>query len=91
MPDPGTCLRRLFPQVRWWHRLPYSFHESPRYITATSSLFHAGKAEEMPKKGRDLIKTVCTPTNNHHFGIFGQVESCNAFLPSLGLIVLTIV
>ena len=61
------------------------------YVTATCRLFLTGKADETPKKCRDLIKTVRTLTNDHKFSCFGQVESCTAFLLSLGLIVLMIV
>ena len=60
----------------YFHRF-YMFHsflEFPRYVTATCALFLAGKAEETPKKCRDLIKTVRGLTNDHQFGTFGQVS-----------------
>ena len=59
----------------YFHRF-YMFHsflEFPRYVTATCALFLAGKAEETPKKCRDLIKTVRGLTNDQQFGTFGQV------------------
>ena len=58
----------------YFHRF-YMFHsflEFPRYVTATCALFLAGKAEETPKKCRDLIKTVRGLTNDQQFGTFGQ-------------------
>ena len=61
----------------YFHRF-YMFHtflEFPRYVTATCALFLAGKAEETPKKCRDLIKTVRGLTNDQQFGTFGQVRS----------------
>merc|ERR1719296_137733 len=50
----------------------HSFQEFPRYVTATCGLFLAGKAEETPKKCRDLIKTVRTLTNDAQFSSFKQ-------------------
>ena len=38
---------------------------------ATCCLFLAGKAEETPKKCRDLIRTVRELTNNRQFATFG--------------------
>ncbi len=38
---------------------------------ATCCLFLAGKAEETPKKCRDLIRTVRQLTNDHQFAAFG--------------------
>ena len=35
-----------------------------RYVTSTCCLFLAGKAEETPKKCRDLVKTVRQLTND---------------------------
>lgn len=43
----------------------------PKYVVATCCLFLAGKAEETPKKCRDIIKTVKTLTNEKQFGTFG--------------------
>ena len=57
----------------YFHRF-YMFHsflEFPRYVTATCTLFLSGKAEETPKKCRDLIKTVRSLTNDHQFSQFG--------------------
>ena len=42
-------------------------------MTATCALFLAGKAEETPKKGRDIIKTVKELLNPNQFSTFGQV------------------
>ena len=49
----------------------HSFLEFPRYVTATCTLFLSGKAEETPKKCRDLIKTVRSLTNDQQFSQFG--------------------
>ena len=60
----------------YFHRF-YMFHsflEFPRYVNATCALFLAGKAEETPKKCRDLIKTVRSLTNDHQFSFFGVVS-----------------
>jgi tryptophan synthase alpha subunit len=38
---------------------------------ATCCLFLAGKAEETPKKCKDLIRTVRTLTNDRQFATFG--------------------
>jgi len=57
----------------YFHRF-YMFHsflEFPRYVSATCTLFLAGKAEETPKKCRDLIKTVRSLTNDNQFSTFG--------------------
>ena len=46
----------------YFHRF-YMFHafqEFPRYVVATCCLFLAGKAEETPKKCRDIWKCVCS-------------------------------
>jgi len=40
-------------------------------VSATCTLFLAGKAEETPKKCRDLIKTVRSLTNDNQFSTFG--------------------
>jgi len=58
----------------YFHRF-YMFHsflEFPRYVTATCTLFLAGKCEETPKKCRDIIKTVKELLNYHQFNTFGQ-------------------
>ena len=44
----------------------------PRYVTAACALFLAGKAEETPKKCRDIIKNVKELLNSHQFSTFGQ-------------------
>ena len=43
-------------------------------VTATCALFLAGKAEETPKKCRDIIKSVKELLNSHQFSTFGQVS-----------------
>jgi len=58
----------------YFHRF-YMFHsfvEFNRYVTATCALFLAGKAEETPKKCRDIIKTTKELLNFHQFSSFGQ-------------------
>ena len=40
-------------------------------MVATCCLFLAGKAEETPKKCKDLIRTVRTLTNDTQFATFG--------------------
>jgi len=58
----------------YFHRfyMEHSFQEFPRYVTATCVLFLAGKAEETPKKCKDLIRTVRTLTNDAQFSSFKQ-------------------
>jgi len=58
----------------YFHRF-YMFHsflEFSRYVTATCTLFLAGKAEETPKKCRDIMKTVKELLNLQQFSSFGQ-------------------
>ena len=40
-------------------------------VVATCCLFLAGKAEETPKKCKDLIRTVRSLTNDAQFATFG--------------------
>ena len=57
----------------YFHRF-YMFHafqDFPRYVVATCCLFLAGKAEETPKKCRDIVRTVRTLTNDKQFSTFG--------------------
>ena len=57
----------------YFHRF-YMFHafqDFPRYVVATCCLFLAGKAEETPKKCRDIVRTVRTLTNDKQFATFG--------------------
>ena len=57
----------------YYHRF-YMFHafqDFPRYVTSTCCLFLAGKAEETPKKCRDIVKTVRALTNDRQFATFG--------------------
>jgi hypothetical protein len=42
-------------------------------VTATCALFLAGKAEETPKKCKDIMKTVRELLNPAHFATFGPV------------------
>jgi len=57
----------------YFHRfyMFHSFQEFPRYVSATCTLFLAGKAEETPKKCKDLIKTVRSLTNDNQYSTFG--------------------
>ncbi len=50
----------------------HAFQDFQRYVVATCCLFLAGKAEETPKKCRDIIKTVRQLTNDKQFSTFGQ-------------------
>jgi hypothetical protein len=58
----------------YYHRF-YMFHAFqdgfPRYVVSTCCLFLAGKAEETPKKCRDLVRTVRQLTNDRQFATFG--------------------
>jgi len=57
----------------YFHRF-YMFHsflDFPKYVVATCCLFLAGKAEETPKKCKDLIRTVRQLTNDRQFETFG--------------------
>ena len=57
----------------YFHRF-YMFHafqDFPRYVVATCCLFLAGKAEETPKKCKDIIKTVRSLTNDRQYATFG--------------------
>ncbi|TRY77859.1 hypothetical protein TCAL_11906 [Tigriopus californicus] len=58
----------------YFHRfyMFHSFQEFPKYVVATCCLFLAGKAEETPKKCRDLIKVVRAHTNDTQFATFGH-------------------
>merc|ERR1719411_2539708 len=49
----------------------HAFQEFPRYLVATCCLFLSGKAEETPKKCRDIVRTVRTLTNDEQFATFG--------------------
>jgi RNA polymerase-interacting CarD/CdnL/TRCF family regulator len=44
-------------------------------VTATCALFLAGKAEETPKKCKDIIKNVRDLLNSAQFSTFGQVKA----------------
>lgn len=57
----------------YYHRfyMFHSFQSFPKYVVATCCLFLAGKAEETPKKCKDLIRTVRTLTNDTQFATFG--------------------
>ena len=53
-----------------WHILKLVLNQ----VTGTCALFLAGKAEETPKKCRDLIKNVRALTNDQQFSQFGKVR-----------------
>jgi len=58
----------------YYHRF-YMFHafqDFPRYVVSTCTLFLAGKAEETPKKCRDIIRVVRQLTNDRQFATFGN-------------------
>ena len=59
-----------------WHEksgqaCKYAHCKSFTKVVATCCLFLAGKAEETPKKCKDLIRTVRTLTNDTQFATFG--------------------
>ena len=43
-----------------------------RYLVATCCLFLAGKAEETPKKCKDIVRVVRSLTNDRQYATFGQ-------------------
>ena len=57
----------------YFHRfyMFHSFQDFPKYVVATCCLFLAGKAEETPKKCRDISRTVRALTNDRQFSTFG--------------------
>ena len=58
----------------YYHRF-YMFHafqDFNRYVVATCCLFLAGKAEETPKKCRDIVRAVRQLTNDRQFSFFGD-------------------
>ena len=58
----------------YYHRF-YMFHafqDFPRYVVSTCCLFLAGKAEETPKKCRDIVRVVRQLTNDRQFATFGN-------------------
>ena len=50
----------------------HAFQDFPRYVVSTCTLFLAGKAEETPKKCRDIIRVVRQLTNDRQFATFGN-------------------
>lgn len=60
--------------VVYFHRfyMQHSFKVFPRYVTAACCLFLAGKAEETPKKIRDIIKIAKTLLDPQQFATFGE-------------------
>lgn len=60
--------------VVYFHRfyMRHSFKVFPRYVTAACCLFLAGKAEETPKKCKDIIKIARTLLDDNQFGTFGD-------------------
>lgn len=60
--------------VVYYHRF-YMFHSFkvfPRYVTAACCLFLAGKAEETPKKCKDIIRIAKTMLTETQYGTFGE-------------------
>ncbi|KPM08758.1 cyclin-K-like protein [Sarcoptes scabiei] len=60
--------------VVYFHRfyMRHSFRLFPHYVTAACCLFLAGKAEETPKKCKDIIKIAKTFLNDQLFSTFGD-------------------
>ncbi|XP_069118415.1 cyclin-K-like isoform X1 [Argopecten irradians] len=60
--------------VVYFHRfyMFHSFKEFHRYITAACCLFLAGKVEETPKKGKDIIKICQSMLSPQVFSVFGD-------------------
>ena len=60
--------------VVYFHRfyMCHSFKEFPRFETACSCLFLAGKVEETPKKCKDIIKTARQFLTDAQFALFGD-------------------
>ncbi|XP_017492220.1 PREDICTED: cyclin-K-like [Rhagoletis zephyria] len=60
--------------VVYFHRfyMFHSFRVFPRYVTAACCLFLAGKAEETPKKCKDIIKWAKTLLTESQFATFGE-------------------
>ena len=57
-------------KVNIFFNMPITFF---RYVTSTCCLFLAGKAEETPKKCRDLVKTVRQLTNVRAHHMFSRI------------------
>ena len=60
--------------VVYFHRfyMCHSFKQFPRFVTASCCLFLAGKAEETPKKCKDIIKTSRFFLTDQQFSKFGD-------------------
>lgn len=60
--------------VVYFHRfyMFHSFRVFPRYVTAACCLFLAGKAEETPKKCKDIIKIAKTLLTENQYATFGE-------------------
>lgn len=60
--------------VVYFHRfyMFHSFNVFPRYVTAACCLFLAGKAEETPKKCKDIIKIAKSIISEEHYRSFGE-------------------
>ncbi|XP_033230892.1 cyclin-K-like [Belonocnema kinseyi] len=60
--------------VVFFHRfyMAHSFKDFPRYVTACSSLFLAGKAEETPKRCKDLVEAAKSLLTEDVFKTFGD-------------------
>lgn len=60
--------------VVYFHRfyMFHSFKTYPRYVTACSCLFLAGKVEETPKKCKDIIKTAKGLLTEEKFASFAE-------------------
>ncbi|KAK7468212.1 hypothetical protein BaRGS_00036573 [Batillaria attramentaria] len=76
--DAGTKLGLRYDTcatgVVYFHRffMFHSFREFHRYVVAACCLFLAGKVEETPKKGKDIIRTVQNLLSSEAFLAFGE-------------------
>ncbi|CRK87348.1 CLUMA_CG001150, isoform A [Clunio marinus] len=60
--------------VAFMHRfyMFHSFRTFPRFVTACSCLFLAGKVEETPKKCKDIVKKAHSILSSEKFASFGE-------------------
>ncbi|XP_051153912.1 cyclin-K-like isoform X1 [Leptopilina boulardi] len=76
--DTGTKMdlgyNTMATGVVYFHRfyMFHSFKTFPRFVTACSCLFLAGKVEETPKKCKDIIKTAKGILSDQKFLTFGE-------------------
>ncbi|XP_070492261.1 cyclin-K isoform X2 [Chironomus tepperi] len=70
----GLGYSTIHTAIVYLHRfyMFHSFKTFPRFVTACSCLFLAGKVEETPKKCRDIIKKASTILTNQKMMSFGE-------------------